>query len=416
MSNSKKTWQLINKIRGKQSSSISSSFMIDNERIVCRRVIANKFNSYFINLAGNLNDTAYNEIPISSYPSFKSYLGDKCDTNVEFSDCSKEEVESIIKHFESGKSSDIPIILIKKCSSIISQPLSTLYNKLMKKGDFPQILKVGKITPIHKKGNKELLENYRPISTLPILGKIYEKIIFERLYEFFVSQGTLSESQFGFRKSHSTSHAIHRSVDIISEAHSKKKHVIGVFIDLSKAFDTLDHSILLNKLDNSGVRGKALKLLSSYLTDRRQFTSISGYDSEEISVKFGVPQGSVLGPLLFVLYINSITNCYHGTECHFVLYADDTNIFIVAENKDKAIDIANKVLACVSTFMKSNMLHINLDKCCFMYFEPPCSLNMRLRGSCARSRVYRRKADTPKVFIGGKEISEVTVLLNFLEL
>ena len=119
-------------------------------------------------------------------------------------------------------------------------------------GNFPEMLKTGKITPIFKKGNKELIENYRPVSTLPIFGKIFEKIIYNRLYKFLLSKNILSGSQFGFRKGHSTGHAIHNSVNIIRDAHKNNKHVIGLFIDLSKAFDTLDHKILLKKLDNYG--------------------------------------------------------------------------------------------------------------------------------------------------------------------
>ena len=137
-------------------------------------------------------------------------------------DCDTEEVTNIIKDLESGKSSDIPILLIKKSQLIISLTLSRLYNNCMATGTFPAILKTGKITPIHKKGNKELIENYRPVSTLPIFGKIFEKIIYNRLYNFFTSKGILSHNQFGFRKGHSTYHAIHHSIHIIKEAHKSQ--------------------------------------------------------------------------------------------------------------------------------------------------------------------------------------------------
>ena len=111
-------------------------------------------------------------------------------------------------------------------------------------------------------------------------------------------------------------------------------HVLGIFIDLSKAFDTIDHRILLSKLNNYGIRGQALQLLRSYLTDRTQYVSILGQESEQLKVEFGVPQGSVLGPLLFLLYMNDILNCYQGSDCKFVLYADDTNIFITGPSKE----------------------------------------------------------------------------------
>ena len=175
--NKKKTWQIINKLRGKSKSNIKSSFIIDNERITCRRIIANKFNEYFVSLAKNLNTSAYNEVPLTSYPSFRTYFSRQCATSIFMEDCDPEEIMNIISEFENGKSSDIPITLIKNAASIMSPTLARLYNNCIAEGYFPNILKIGKITPIYKKGNKELIENYRPVSTLPIFGKNFEKII-----------------------------------------------------------------------------------------------------------------------------------------------------------------------------------------------------------------------------------------------
>ena len=145
--------------------------------------------------------------------------------------------------------------------------------------------------------------------------------------------------------------------------------MIGIFIDLSKAFDTLDHDILLNKLENAGIRGSPLSLIASYLSNRHQYTSIDGIDSDLELVKFGVPQGSVLGPLLFLLYVADMLNCYHGKDCEFVLYADDTNLFIIDKNRELAIQKANIILENINSYMRSNLLHINLNKCCFIHFE-----------------------------------------------
>ena len=203
----------------------------------------------------------------------------------------------------------------------------------MAEGTFPSILKIGKITPIFKKDDEQLLENYRPISTLPIFGKIFEKLIYSRLYGFFASNGILNKNQFGFRQGHSTSHALNYWINHIQKAIKKGNHVLGIFIDLSKAFDTIDHDILIKKLENYGIRGVALELIKRYLTDRTQYVNVLGESSEKLHVLFGVPQGSCLGPLLLLIYINDLPNI--SIDTNFVLFADDTNIFVKAVNMRK---------------------------------------------------------------------------------
>ena len=157
------------------------------------------------------------------------------------------------------------------------------------------IFKTGKITPIFKKGNKEKLENYRPVSILPIFGKIFEKIIYKRISGFLSKENVLNDNQFGFRKGHSTVHALHSSVRKIEVAMDNRMHTVGIFIDLSKAFDTLDHNIMLEKLDHYGIRGIAKNLIESYLKGRFQYTNFDGESSEKLIVRYGVPQGSILG-------------------------------------------------------------------------------------------------------------------------
>ena len=394
-SNRKKTWEVINELRGKSKDKMKAVFSIDNERIVNRRVIADKFNKYFATLAKNLNDGAYKEKPHSEYPHFQDYIPQFFDKSIFLEECTVDEVIDIIKNFENGKASDIPVSVIKRTSFLISPTICYLYNNCMKSGTFPNCLKVGKITPIYKKGDRELLKNYRPVSTLPIFGKIFEKIICSRIYNFFSCNNLLTDCQFGYRKKHSTGHAIHHSVNIIKDALANKKHVIAIFVDLSKAFDTIDHKILLSKLERYGVRGTANNLIQDYLTGRSQYVSTLGETSDLEDIIFGVPQGSVLGPLLFLIYMNDIVNSINDKlNIKLVLYADDTNIFVIDKSRSSAITKANIVLAEINEFMKSNLLHINIEKCCFIHFNP-------------------HKDDTDvncnneKVYIAGKCISEV---------
>ncbi|KAL5250808.1 hypothetical protein ACHWQZ_G016524 [Mnemiopsis leidyi] len=301
-------------------------------------------------------------------PSFYDYLPRSSSSSIYLHDCDPDEVSKVITELKNGKSSDIPIHIVKQSSNIISPLLSVLYNECMRDGVFPDDLKTGRISIIYKKDNEELLENYRPVSTLAVFGKIFEKIIYRRLYNFFQSQNTLYENQYGFRKNHSTNHALNFSVNYVESCLKKKQHVLGIFIDLSKAFDTVPHQELLSKLENYGIRGNANNLISSYLSDRFQYVSVLGEDSEKLPVVYGVPQGSCLGPLLFIIYINDISRTTQLGK--FVLFADDTNIFVADNCKKRVYEKANRILHLVHLYMKCNLLHINIKKCCYIHFEP----------------------------------------------
>ena len=185
-----------------------------------------------------MNRSVTDDISISgaAIPSFQSFMSKSLESSMYLSDCTEDEVYSIIKELENGKASDIPIKLIKQSSRVITPILCRYYNNFMKKGEFPSLFKVGKITPVYKKDDQEKFENYRPVSTLPIFGKIFEKVIYSRLYDYLSKQGILNDKQFGFRKSHSCSHALNYSISDIQSYLDDNKHVIGIYIDLRWGF------------------------------------------------------------------------------------------------------------------------------------------------------------------------------------
>ena len=237
----------------------------------------------------------------------------------------------------------IPSNALNIIKSEISAPLAEIFNLSFSTGIFPEVLKTAKVIPVYEnKGSTTDCSNYRPISLLSNLDKVLEKLIYKRAYSFLNRFKLLYIRQFGFRRKHSTTHTLVNLCQKISDALDESKFVCGVFVDLQKAFDTVDHDILLAKLRHYGIRGKAFTLFKSYLTGRKQFVTISGHSSTELLVKHGVPQGSVLGPLLFLIYINDLQSAIKFSIVH--LFADDKNLLCITDSLDSLIERINSDL------------------------------------------------------------------------
>ncbi len=238
----------------------------------------------------------------------------------------------------------------------------------MSTGTVPDRLKIAKIVPIYKKGSITEISNYRPISLLSIFDKILEKIVNKRLLGFLNKHDILYTHQYGFRSNHSTTFAVIDAIDAIYGYLDRNEYVIGTFFDLSKAFDTVNHDILLHKLQLYGIRGIANQWFASYLSNREQYVSIDKTNSQRIKVKHGVPQGSVLGPLLFILYINDISKCIPNHEIK--LFADDTNLFTHGKDIKLLVSQTNTLLSELNIWFITNKLSLNADKTYYSVYSP----------------------------------------------
>jgi hypothetical protein len=364
----RQTWKLLKTLIGRENNktSISERFKINNGITSDRQTIANSFCDYF----STVGNKFASQIPPSKKNS-EAYLpkNKKIPNSIYLSPTDPEEIMSIIKSLKPKKSTghdNISALFICNNKIALNTPITILINKSLESGIVPDACKIAKVTPIYKSKDKESFTNYRPISLLPSTSKILEKVIHKRVYYFLQQQNILYHSQYGFRPKHSTTNAVCEFISNTLNSLDNNQTTLGVFLDLSKAFDTIDHNILLHKLSHYGIRGIALDWFKSYLSNRKQYVSYKGSSSRSHEITCGVPQGSVLGPLLFIIYTNDLPISLTYSKC--VLFADDTTIYYSSDNIDNIYLKINEDLKSVADWFRANKLTLNINKTNYIIF------------------------------------------------
>ena len=370
--NIKKTWNGIKSIINPNSNSISNKILQLNNNgqiIDDPQKVVSHVNNFFVNVGPN-TDRVIPKVPPDKI-SPERFLKNRNQLTFIIAHISTEEITDIIKSLNASKStgpSSIPTKLLLLIPDLIILPLCKIINNSFMTGIFPDALKIVKVIPIHKGNSTDDVNNYRPISLLSVFDKIIEKLMHKRLYKFLEDNQILYENQFGFRKQNSTVHALIQITEQIRQSIENGKYGCGIFIDLRKAFDTVNHDILLKKLEHYGVRGTPLQWFKSYLSNRKQYVFVNGYSSELKGISCGVPQGSVLGPLLFLIYINDLPNI--SKIFKFFLFADDTNIYYESDNLKQLERTVNKELQWLNHWLNVNRLSLNISKTNFVIFHP----------------------------------------------
>lgn len=356
---SKRVWSHLNNI-------ISPCTRIQMEKLYVEPLsltgqdMVNYANSHFVNMANNLT------AGLQGYE-YYNFVTEPNPSTCGIFLCDAREVGKVIKSLKNKGSGmhDIGIRSIKNNLGIFSEHLSVLYNFSIEKETYPDLLKIAAVVPGHKAGAKDNIDNYRPISNLPVCSKIFEKLTLNRYTSFANRHSLLNENQFGFQKGKNITQAAVKLTTLITKAYHNKRYAACFFLDLKKAFDTLDHNILLEKLNHMGYRGTSNRYMASYLENRQQYTQVGNFKSSMLSISKGVPQGSILGPFLFCLYINDI---FDVVDVEVVMFADDAAFFVSAAKLDLLYEGIKKLFDDLSTYLNNNKLIPNLQKSKLMYF------------------------------------------------
>ena len=354
-----------------KAKSFPQEFCMENGNIISdHKTIANAFNNFFT----NIGETVITNTNTTISP-FNTYLSNKPNCKFTFTLMSVEDIVQIINSLKPKVSSGLDELsnkMLKLIKDVIAPPLTIIINHMLNTGIFPDKLKISKVIPLFKKGDDKLFSNYRPISLLSSISKIFEKFIFIQVSKYFEINNLIFNNQYGFRKKYSTEIAALHLIDCLNFQMDQMKIPLNIFLDLSKAFDTLNHDILLSKLKHYGIDGISYNLFETYIRNRSQYVKFESENSNELDIKRGVPQGSILGPLLFIIYINDLPNASKVFD--FLMYADDTTLSCCIDKLEQPerVNILNRELLNVNNWLISNEISLNINKTKYMiYYKHP---------------------------------------------
>ena len=363
--NSSEMWKLLRYlIPNKKTNSHVQKLITNGVEITNNKSMANIFNEYFTQVA----ESRKQNVKFLRKP--EQFLVDiNIESTFEFSQVSECDIESSLQSIPSNKATGLdalPCVTLKSSLPFIVKPLTHIVNMSLKGGIVPSEWKRAKITPLLKGGEQTNPMNYRPISVLCVLSKVLEKIVFKQVYKHLENNDILISSQYGFRPNYSTALALFELTENIRKAIDTGHVVALVTKDLGKAFDMLSHDILIRKLKYYGFSDTVIKWFSDYFHLRRQVTTVNGNESTASYVKHGVPQGSILGPLLFILYLNDLPRVVK--HCKISLYADDTCVYIASKDPQQLEEMLNEDLSSMCKWFSHNELLLNAKKCKLILF------------------------------------------------
>ena len=365
---SKQTWNKINYILNGNIRKSDDILLSNGDVLHSKEDSATVFNEYFSQMAGNV----LNKLP----PAAIDPLGllHHNPYSFWFLEITPGEICKIVDSLKIKKSGadKVPSFLIKRVCSLLAPVLSAIFNNCVKKSVFPDVFKTARVIPIHKKNSKFMPSNYRPVSTLPFISKIFERSMLKRLTRFFNKHDLLYKNQFGFLKNKSTTDAVLNFVHSCLGSFEEKTYMISAFLDISRAFDTISHKILLGKLERYGIRGFVLRWIESYLSGRKQYVNVNGSHSNCVSMPHGVPQGSILGPFLFIVYLNDF---HRSTRLSVIHYADDSTLYATSSNLENLVEYFNGELHHINSWLTSNKLLLNASKSNYTIFTNKCITN-----------------------------------------